>query len=134
MKSMTGYAALDRDDRRWELRSVNARGFDLRLRLPDRPAGLDPAARMALAPVARGNVTLSMRLSGRGGPSSHALGDAARALREAEVAADEVGLDMRPATAADLLTLAASGRGESEVPLAEAVADLDDLVAAFDAD
>ncbi|MGB3408348.1 MAG: YicC/YloC family endoribonuclease, partial [Jannaschia sp.] len=60
---MTGYAARDAEGRRWDLRSVNARGLDLRFRLPDLPAGLEPLAREMLASVvARGNVTLSLKV------------------------------------------------------------------------
>ncbi|MEM7491266.1 MAG: YicC/YloC family endoribonuclease, partial [Pseudomonadota bacterium] len=129
---MTGYAALDREGRRWELRSVNARGLDLRLRLPDRPAGLEPAARAALSGVARGNVTLSLRLGGGGGAG--ALDGAVQSLLAAEAAASAAGLDLRPATAADVLTLAAAGGAEEEMPLATLKDDLADLAAAFDAD
>ncbi|MEM7489480.1 MAG: DUF1732 domain-containing protein [Pseudomonadota bacterium] len=129
---MTGYAALDREGRRWELRSVNARGLDLRLRLPDRPAGLEPAARAALGGVARGNVTLSLWLGGGGGAG--ALDGAVRSLLAAEAAASAAGLDLRPATAADVLTLAAAGSAEAEISLATLKGDLADLAAAFDAD
>ncbi|NCT11881.1 MAG: YicC family protein, partial [Rhodobacterales bacterium] len=43
----------------WDMRGVNARGLDLRLRLPDGVAGLEVALRTAIAArLARGNVTL----------------------------------------------------------------------------
>ncbi|MEM7642682.1 MAG: DUF1732 domain-containing protein [Pseudomonadota bacterium] len=134
MKSMTGYAALDRDGRRWELRSVNARGVDLRLRLPDRPAGLEPAARAALAGVVRGNVTLSLRMAATAATSDDALAEAARALIAVEAAAGQAGLDLRPATPADVLSLAAGRGREAEIPLERLSADLAELVTAFDAD
>ncbi|MEM8848795.1 MAG: DUF1732 domain-containing protein [Pseudomonadota bacterium] len=134
MKSMTGYAALDRNGRRWELRSVNARGLDIRLRLPDRPAGLEPAVRAALAGLGRGNVTVSLRMTATAETAGDALVEAARSLLAAEAAADEAGLDLRPATPADVLSLA-SGRGaDLDVPLETLGGDLVDLVAAFDAD
>ena len=40
---MTGFAAAAGPDWRWEVRSVNHRGLDLRLRLPSGCDGLEPA-------------------------------------------------------------------------------------------
>ncbi|MDX8351985.1 YicC/YloC family endoribonuclease [Cognatiyoonia sp. IB215182] len=49
---------------RWEMRGVNARGLDLRLRLPDGMTALEIPLRAALqAGLARGNVTLNLRLN-----------------------------------------------------------------------
>ena len=118
MKSMTGYAALDRPGRRWELRGVNGRGLDMRLRLPDRPQGLEPAARKALgATLARGNVTLSLRLGAEGREAtiprlSHAALDAALDAA-AEVAAAIRGFDAieegGPVARPDVLIVARGG-------------------------
>ncbi|MGY8790445.1 MAG: YicC/YloC family endoribonuclease, partial [Pseudomonadales bacterium] len=48
----------------WEMRGVNARGLDARVRIPDGLDGLEIAARAALKKhVHRGNVTLKLRLS-----------------------------------------------------------------------
>lgn len=47
----------------WEMRGVNARGLDVRLRLPEGLEGLETALRAALkAALTRGNVTVSLRL------------------------------------------------------------------------
>src|SRR6056297_611527 len=47
----------------WELRSVNGKGLDLRLRVPDWIEGLEAGLRARLAKaVSRGNVTLTLRL------------------------------------------------------------------------
>ena len=47
----------------WDLRSVNAKGLDLRLRVPDWIEGLEAALRAQLAKsVIRGNVSLSLRV------------------------------------------------------------------------
>ena len=67
IKSMTGFAsrtgATPGWSWAWELRAVNARGHDLRLRLPDWVEGLESAVRAAFKPVvARGNVTLNLRV------------------------------------------------------------------------
>ncbi len=62
LASMTGFAAAGGPDWRWEARSVNHRGLDLRLRLPSGWTGLEPAARKALqARFQRGSITLELR-------------------------------------------------------------------------
>ena len=51
VNSMTGFAASEgtfADTRfSWDIRSVNAKGLDIRMRLPDWIAGLDQAVRAA---------------------------------------------------------------------------------------
>lgn len=48
----------------WDMRGVNARGLDLRLRLPEGLPGLEAAVRSAIASrILRGSVTLNLRLS-----------------------------------------------------------------------
>ena len=45
------------------MRGVNARGLDLRLRMPEGIEGLEPAVRAALTKaLSRGNVTVNLRL------------------------------------------------------------------------
>ena len=47
----------------WEVRSVNGRGLDVKIRLPDGTPGLEAAVRTAAAEyVNRGNVTIGLRL------------------------------------------------------------------------
>ncbi len=65
-RSMTGFAvregALQGWRWSWELRSVNGRGLDLRLRLPDWIDGLEAPLRAAVqARLGRGNVSVSLR-------------------------------------------------------------------------
>jgi uncharacterized protein (TIGR00255 family) len=121
LTSMTGYA--DRAGGAggltwtWEARSVNGRGLDLRLRLPEGAEGLDPAIRQAIGAVlARGNVTVGLRL-GRGEGAAaprlnpEALAAALGAAAEAERTAAAAGLALAPMTAAGLLAL----RGVMEV-------------------
>ncbi len=142
MKSMTGYAALDQPGRRWELRSVNARGLDMRLRLPDMP-GLEPAARAALAGVVvRGNLTLALRLGDDGvGPlpalDAAALDRALDALGDVRCAAEARGMPLGPERASDLLGLRGVFEARDTGPsltLEDAKADLAQLTTAFDAD
>jgi uncharacterized protein (TIGR00255 family) len=93
---------------RWDLRSVNGKGLDLRLRLPEGLASLETPLRQALgARLSRGTVTLSLRLSriGRDGPGFAAadldrlLGQIAAVTARAEAA----GVALRAPTALDLL-------------------------------
>ena len=142
MRSMTGYAALDAPGRRWELRGVNGRGLDLRLRLPDRPAGLEAAARAAVGAVAaRGSLTLTLRLepvAGQGAPrvDADALGAVLDGLAEVLRAAEARGLDLAPARASDLLAMRGvwdAGAVEGGPDLAALTADLATLCAEFDA-
>ncbi len=66
LKSMTGYASLtglaEGVDWVWEARSVNARGLDLRLRLPDGLDVLEPEVRRVFGALfARGSITVGLR-------------------------------------------------------------------------
>ncbi len=128
----------------WEIRSVNGKGLDLRLRLPEGIEGLEAAVRAAVsAKVARGNVTLGLKLA-RGGeaaaPRVNATGLAAAldALAVVTRTAAERGLDLRTPAASEILTLC--GVLESAAPeedtaplLAALLADLDRALAAFNA-
>jgi uncharacterized protein (TIGR00255 family) len=73
LRSMTGFARADGSmggfTWHWELRSVNGRGLELRLRLPSGFDGLEPAVREQCAKrLTRGNVSvaLSTSLVGKG--------------------------------------------------------------------
>ena len=74
LRSMTAFAsrtgALDRFAWSWEVRGVNGKGLDLRLRVPDWIEGLEAGLRARLGKVLdRGNVTVSLRLqAGAGRP------------------------------------------------------------------
>jgi uncharacterized protein (TIGR00255 family) len=117
MISMTGFAA-----RRgagagqawtWDLRSVNGKGFDLRLRLPDGIEGLEAAVRAELQKaVTRGTVSLTLKLTAESGVEATAfrlhrsqLAAALAALAEVEAAAAQAGVTLRPPSAAEVLTL-----------------------------
>lgn len=69
-RSMTGFAAREggQDDWvwTWDLKSVNGRGLDLKIRVPDWVPGLDQILRKSIATeVTRGSVTVALRLSRR---------------------------------------------------------------------
>lgn len=144
--SMTGFAARRGSglghDWSWDIRAVNGKGFDLRLRLPE-IEGLEPALRKAVAGrVARGNVSVSLRLSRSAEAETlhldpHLLDAAITAIETAQEAARKRGLDLAPVTASDLVTM----RGviehgappvEDPAPLREALlADFTALLEAF---
>jgi uncharacterized protein (TIGR00255 family) len=115
LTSMTGFADLagqaDGLAWTWEARSVNGRGLDVRLRLPDGCEPLDAPLRAAAArALARGSVTVTLRLL-RGGAaalprlSREALEAAVGSALAASEAAAARGLELAPMTAADLLAV-----------------------------
>lgn len=119
--SMTGFATARGEGLghgwSWELRSVNAKGLDLRLRVPDWVPGLEAALRGTLTKaLARGSVTLNLRLSrdeATGGLSVNTgqLDAMLGALKQAEGRAQDKGLTLRPSSAAEILSM----RGVLEV-------------------
>jgi uncharacterized protein (TIGR00255 family) len=148
MISMTGFAA-----RRgagagyswvWDLRSVNGKGLDLRLRLPDWIDGLEIAVRSELQKtISRGNVSLTLKLAqdeGREAPdfrlNETALNAALLALSRVETAAMTSGVTLRQPTAADVLSLRGvidmMAEDKDTTPLRQALmADLPGLLADF---
>ena len=116
VNSMTGFASgqggVEAHSWSWAIRSVNAKGLDLRLRVPDWLDGLEPFVRATLSKaLSRGNVSVSLRLSrteeGAGPLSVNpvVLTSVLEALRQTEAAAQELGVDLKPSSAADLLAL-----------------------------
>ena len=115
IQSMTGYAsgqgAFDGYRWSWELRSVNGKGLDLRLRVPDWIEGLEPALRAALGKIARrGNVTFSLRVQRDETDSGLRLNPVVlsttlTALAEIEARAKSAGLTLHRPSAADIAGL-----------------------------
>ena len=150
MISMTGFAA-----RRgagagygwtWDLRSVNGKGLDLRLRVPDWIEGLEAALRAELQKsISRGNVSLTLKVTQDEGRddaafrvNEMALQAALAALGRVETAAMAAGVTLRQPTAADVLTLRgvidASAQDLDTGPLRQALlTDLPGLLADFQA-
>jgi uncharacterized protein (TIGR00255 family) len=82
IKSMTGFARAEgragNHAWHWELRSVNARGLDVRSRLPAGSEALEPQVRDAAARhLTRGSVTIGLSTSGREGSLEIRLNEAA---------------------------------------------------------
>ncbi|WP_341366077.1 YicC/YloC family endoribonuclease [Yoonia sp. BS5-3] len=93
----------------WEMRGVNARGLDLRIRIPDGIAGVEQAWRAALGKaLSRGNVTVNLRLT-REEASAGLTIDAAQldsvlsALDQVQERAFSMGVTLGQPTAADVL-------------------------------
>lgn len=146
LNSMTGFASgrggLDGVDWTWELRSVNGKGLDLRLRVPDWIEGLEAALRARLAKaLTRGNVSLTLRVqtadqAGRLTVNAAQLDDVLAALAEVEARAMARGLSLAPSRPADVLAmrgvLESTGAEHDTGPLATALmADVEALLAAF---
>ncbi|WP_311135903.1 YicC/YloC family endoribonuclease [Salipiger thiooxidans] len=112
---MTGFAS--RSDEAeglrwtWDLRGVNGKGLELRLRLPDWVEGLEPLVRAAAGKrLARGNVQVSLRISGGDDEAAAELDEAAlarvlEAMGRIEAEAGRRGLVLAPATAAQIVAL-----------------------------
>lgn len=95
----------------WEVRSVNARGLDLRLRLPEGLGDMETVVRKAFsAALTRGNVSLNLRLQSIAGDGATRLHDAQldnvlEALKAVENRAGDTGLHLTASTAAEILGL-----------------------------
>ena len=147
--SMTGYAV-----RRghgaghgwtWDLRSVNGKGLDLRLRLPEGIEGLEPAVRAELTrALTRGNVSLTLKVQRDedAAPALRvnrpALSAVLAALAEVEAAATQAGVPLARATQAEVLAvrgvLDLSAGDDDSAPLRAALmADLPALIDEFKA-
>ncbi|SDY26516.1 YicC/YloC family endoribonuclease [Citreimonas salinaria] len=139
LQSMTGYAARRAEgaghDWAWEIRGVNGKGLDLRLRLPDWIAGLEPPLRAAVqGRVARGSIQVGLRVSAEGGAGAlnldeAAMGAALDALARVEAEALALGMTLAPSRAADIVTL--RGVLTAEAPQADDAALRDALMADF---
>lgn len=115
IRSMTAFASdrgeLGRYAWAWELRSVNAKGLDLRLRVPDWLEGLETVLRGDLAKaLTRGNVTLTLRVTQSEEAGTLKLNTATleamlSGLTAIEARAMDLGVTLAPSCAADLLGL-----------------------------
>ncbi len=115
IRSMTGFASakgeLAPHSWSWELRSVNGKGLDIRLRVPDWLTGLEAFLRGELSKsLKRGNVTLNLRLSRDESATElklneQALHVALGALVRTEELAAARGVPRAPSKASDLLAL-----------------------------
>lgn len=146
IKSMTAFASrtgtLDLVSWSWEMRGVNARGLDLRIRVPDGIAGLEAALRAALTKtLARGNVTVNLRITREETGKALALDEAQlegvlAALDAVQERAFAMGVTLGQPTAADVLAqrgvlIAAQPDDDSDGLAAALIADVAPMVADF---
>ena len=146
IKSMTGFASgkgtLGPHSWSWELRSVNGKGLDMRLRVPDWLTGLEAALRADLSKlISRGNVNLSLRITREESATELKLNEAAMkaaldAVSQAEEMAANAGVPLAPSKASDLLMLKgmldAAAEDDDPVLLVEALkAEFGKLLADF---
>ena len=146
IKSMTGFASgkgeFGPHSWTWELRSVNGKGLDMRIRVPDWLTGLEAALRAVLSKsLSRGNVTLSLRISRDESQPDLALNTVAMsaaldALQQTQAMAEARGLALSPSKASDLLTLKgmldAGAEADDPAPLvAQMTTEFTPLLAAF---
>ncbi|MEL6620215.1 MAG: YicC/YloC family endoribonuclease [Pseudomonadota bacterium] len=115
LRSMTGFAAGTGAHApfrwSWDIRSVNGKGLDLRLRVPDWIEGLEAALRpLITARTKRGNVTLSLRISRDDAVVTSAINEAqmkasVAALLQIEAEAMQQGLSLAPARPSDIAAM-----------------------------
>ena len=130
--SMTGFAArrgtAEGWEWSWDLRSVNGKGLDLRLRLPDWIEGLEPMVRAEVAQaVQRGTVSVSLRPTRATGaeelrlnPAGHAA--ALAALAAATETAARQGIELAPPSAAEVIAIRGVTEQGAETTAEEAAA------------
>lgn len=146
LRSMTGYATHNGQLRSWswvwEFRSVNARGLDIKLRVPDWITGLEPEARKLItSAVDRGNVTANLRMSRSGEATGvvneTALAELLKSLSHISNAATAVGVSLAAPTALDIMAARGIGDADQSDPdeiaqlRAAVITDLDQAVRAF---
>lgn len=113
--SMTAYAtkqgALAPFSWHWDMRGVNSKGLDLRLRMPDWIDGLEGKTRVALTKAfGRGNIQLSLRVQHDDADIPLSLNEAMLekvlvALSRVEDAAMKSALSLAPTSAADIMSI-----------------------------
>ena len=115
VRSMTGFAsgrgAFDVFQWVWDIRAVNGRGLDIRLRVPDWIDGLEADLRRAIQGAAtRGNVSLTLRITREQEsdvPTLNPVGlsNALSVISEIEYAAAAANIRCAPLTAADIAAM-----------------------------
>ena len=113
--SMTGFASGQGEAMglawSWDIRSVNARGLDVRVRVPDWIEGLEQVLRTEIGKrIARGSVTVSLRLQASTSDTPQELNElqldrVLKALSRIEDEAMARGLSLTASSAADLLAV-----------------------------
>ncbi|WP_417208784.1 YicC/YloC family endoribonuclease [Antarctobacter sp.] len=140
-QSMTGFASRSGQGLgrswTWELRGVNGKGLDLRLRVPDGIDGLEAGVRArCAAKLKRGNLQISLKLAADEAEGGLRLDETQlkavlAAMHRIEADAMAEGLSLAPSTAAEIVGL--RGVLTAEVPEADPAALVSALLVDFDA-
>ncbi|MEP5201296.1 MAG: YicC/YloC family endoribonuclease [Paracoccaceae bacterium] len=148
---MTGFASVQGAHKVWtwtaDIRSVNGKGLDVRLRMPDWIEGLEPLVRKAMqAKLTRGNVTLNLKVQreeeAAGAYVNKAgLKAALAAVAKIETAASLEGMPLAPIRATDIAAMRGVidfsenvVEGDIAALRTAILADITDCLDAFDAD
>jgi len=145
VQSMTGFAARSGASKgvSWtiEIRGVNAKGLDIRVRAPERMTGFDQTLKARLQKsLTRGNVNVSLRTEQEGGAQAVHLNEDTldgyvQALLQTQTRAKAAGLALRDVSAAELMSLrgviGAGDEGVAIPPEAEVLQTVDAALADF---
>ena len=147
IKSMTGFAAASGSTASyswsWELRSVNGRGLDLRLRVPEWVDGLEAGiAQKIIGTAQRGNVTCNLRLAREDAQGALQINEAQltailEAVQEVEARAMDAGISLAPSKATDIVDMRgvlepAAATADTEALRQSLLKDFDGVLAEFD--
>lgn len=115
LNSMTGYASASGAGQgfewTWEMRGVNAKGLDIRIRVPDWIEGLEAGIRAVLTKsLSRGSVSVGLRIQAVDEGSAFSLNeshltDVLAALDKIEDQAMARGISLAPSKASDIIGL-----------------------------
>lgn len=115
LNSMTGYASANHEadgfEWSWDIRGVNSKGLDVRVRVPDWVEGLEAGIRAAVPKaISRGSISIGVRVNGSQEQTTQVLNgaqlDAALdALEEIEDRAMRRGVSLAPSKASDIISL-----------------------------
>lgn len=110
LRSMTGFGRSEGDAFglrwSWELRSVNGKSLDIRLRLPSGYERLEQAARKEISSqLSRGNLQVSLSFDRGAGTANVVLNQAVLKTVMAAVANIESSTSLGPSSAADILSI-----------------------------
>jgi len=129
--SMTGFSSQRGSNKGyswgWEMRSVNAKGLDIRLRVPDWIEGLEQALKTRVsAAIGRGSVTLNLRVQREISDDQQVvkpdrLSAVLSSIAAIELAADKAGITLAPTSGAEIMSI----RGVLDAP--EIIDDIDAL-------
>ncbi len=144
LQSMTGFGTVSGEREgiswSWEVRSVNGRGLDVRVRLPEGAESLEPKLRAELPKhVSRGNVSVHLKLSAKADSFApklieENLASVIDAAKHAEAAAKAAGLALSPTSIGDLFDqkwIWDSGQASNTCWLEDAGAQIKDVMRKF---